>query len=217
MRFQHILFDLDGTLTDPAEGICASVIYALRRAGRPAGPPEEYYKFIGPPLLESFSRFCEADDDEARTLLKYYRERFSVIGLYENRVYPGIPELLKELKDAGAELMVATSKPEVYCQRILDRFGLAEYFDFIAGSELDGTRVAKVDVIAYALEQCGLTNDLGYCLMVGDREYDVLGARSNGIACAGVLYGYGSREELQKAGAAFIAETVDDLHAFLLR
>ncbi len=215
MRYRHILFDLDGTLTDPAQGICSCVMYALERGGYPLGKLSDYYKFIGPPLLESLQQHCGVTTSEAEMLLGYYRERFSSVGLYENEVYPGIPELLSALKDAGAELILATSKPEIYASRILEHFDLAQYFSGVTGSDLEGTRSQKSMVIAEALRRRGLTEP-SQCIMVGDRRFDVAGARANGLACIGVLYGYGDAGELRDAGAKYTAATVGELRRFLL-
>ena len=215
MRYHHILFDLDGTLTDPAQGICGSVMYALQKGGYPAGELSDYYRFIGPPLLESLQNHCHTTQKKARVLLEYYRERYAAVGLFENRVYPGIPELLSALHGAGAELILATSKPENFAQQILEHFELAQYFDCITGSDLSGLRDKKALVIAEALKRRSLT-ELADCIMVGDRLHDVLGARECGLDSVGVLYGYGSVEELEKAGATFVVDTVEDLCQFLL-
>ncbi|NLA86876.1 MAG: HAD family hydrolase [Clostridiales bacterium] len=214
MNFQTILFDLDGTLTDPGIGITNSVMYALQKYGITVNDRSELYKFIGPPLWESFERYYGFSEAEAKKAVAYYREHFSVTGMFENTVYDGIDATLAALEDAGKTLLVATSKPEVFAEQILQHFDLAKYFDFIGGSELDGSRVNKNDVIRYTLEMSGVT-DLSTAVMVGDREHDILGAKKVGITSVGVLFGYGSREELEAAGADFIAETVNDLHRIL--
>ncbi len=141
MRWHTILFDLDGTLTDPAQGICGSVMYALEKAGRPVGSMESYHKYIGPPLLRSFEVYNGATPEEAQELLKFYRERFSTVGLYENEIYPGIPELLRELKEHGARIAVATGKPTVFSERILDHFGLLPYIDIVSGISLSSSGI----------------------------------------------------------------------------
>jgi phosphoglycolate phosphatase len=171
--------------------------------------------FIGPPLWESFERFYGFSEAEAKKAVGYYREHFSVTGLFENTVYDGIDAMLAALEDAGKTLLVATSKPEVFAEQILQHFDLAKYFSFIGGSELDGSRVNKSDVIRYTLEMSGVA-DLSTAVMVGDREHDILEAKKVGIASVGVLFGYGSREELESAGAGDIAETVGDLRRILL-
>ena len=211
----HILFDLDGTLTDPAPGITNSIMFALKKAGMHVGPREEYYKFIGPPLVDSFCRFCGADHDTALLLLKYYREYFSVTGLFENAMFPGIPDMLDKLKNAGYTLAVATSKPEGFSCRILEHFGIFDRFAFVAGSTLDESRSTKAEVITWALENLGIAPDRA--VMVGDREHDILGARQQHLGkSVGVLFGYGSRNELESAGADFIAADIDELTAVLL-
>lgn len=215
MNFQTILFDLDGTLTDPGIGITNSVMYALDKFGISVGDRSELYKFIGPPLWESFKRFYGFSEEQSKRAVEYYREHYKVTGIFENAVYDGISELLTTLKASGKTLLVATSKPEIFAKQVLEHFDLSEYFTFIAGSELDGTRVNKVEVIRYALYSCGIT-DLATTVMIGDREHDILGAQKAGIAAIGVLFGYGSRLEHEEAGADFVAETVADIQNILL-
>lgn len=215
MRYDPILFDLDGTLTDPGLGITNSVMYALRHFGIVVTDRRELYKFIGPPLWESFERYYGFSRAEAEKAVGYYREYFKDKGIFENEVYSGIEELLQQLKAKGRTLLVATSKPEVFARQILEHFKLAAYFSYIAGSELDGTRVRKAEVIRYALERSGIS-ETAAAVMVGDREHDILGARDAGIDAVGVLFGYGSREELEQAGACHIAETVAGLRRLLL-
>ncbi len=213
-EYKTILFDLDGTLTDSKEGITRSVRYALESLGENIPGDEILNKFIGPPLKESFMKYCGLSDDKTKSALEKYRERFSVTGIYENSVYDGIESLLKLLKANGKKLIVATAKPEIYANRIIEHFGLAPYFDFIAGSEFDGARTNKNDVMSYVFELLDIS-DRSTVIMVGDREHDVIGAKSQGIPCIGVLYGYGSRTELEAAGADYIVETVADLRRFL--
>lgn len=215
MRYPYILFDLDGTLTDPAEGICGCIQYALEKDGRSVGPMEEYYPWIGPPLEFSFQEFAGAEGEDVARLVTYYRERFSTVGLFENEMYPGIPELLRELKATGAHLAVATGKPTVYARQILEHFDLLRYFDCVCGISLGGTAMTKADVITEALKQLGQP-DTQSCVMVGDRKHDVQGAQATGLTSIGVLYGYGSREELEAAGAGAIAESVEALGCLLL-
>jgi len=210
-----IIFDLDGTLTDPEEGICESVRYALTKGGYPVGSREQYHPWIGPPLLRSFIEYAGVDEAEALRLLGFYRERFSTVGLFENRVYPGIPELLRELKAAGNRLMVATGKPAVFSERILEHFGLLAYFDTVSGISLSETPMDKQGVITAGLLRMGVT-DRTDCVMVGDLDQDVEGARLCGLPCIYVLYGYGSREEALRCGAAQIAESVSELRAILM-
>lgn len=197
MNYHVYLFDLDGTLTDPGPGIKNSIRYALSKKGLPALSEEILNAFIGPPLLDSFAEHCGATPADAQLLLKYYREYFADRGMFENTVYPGIAEVLAALKERGAKLYVATSKPEPFAKQILAHFGLAPYFDFIGGSTMDETRTKKAEVIDYVLKE----NDLNAneCLMVGDRYYDIEGARSCGLGAAAVLFGYGDFEELKSA------------------
>ncbi|NLA73719.1 MAG: HAD family hydrolase [Clostridiales bacterium] len=215
MKYKYVLFDLDGTLTDPVEGITNSIIYALKKYNIEISGREELYKFIGPPLLESFEKYYGFSKEEAKKALEYYREYYKDKGIFENLVYDGCEDLLKELKDKGLLLIVATSKPEVFAKKRLEYFDIAKYFTFIAGSNLDGSRVKKGEVIEYALKCCNIV-DLSKALMIGDREHDIIGAKSIGIASIGVLFGYGDRNELENAGADFIAETVADIKKFLL-
>lgn len=206
MDYKYIFFDLDGTLTDSALGITNSVKYALQKMQRPVLPEEILRKFVGPPLSYSFAHFCNMDEQTAQKAVATYREYFSVTGLFENEVYDGVEEMLQQLKQKGKKLVVATSKPEIYSVRIIEHFGLDGYFEFVAGSSLDESRNTKEKVIRYAMEQTGVTNS-AEVLMVGDREHDVIGATACGIKCLGVLWGYGSREELCKAGAADVVDT----------
>ncbi len=215
MRWKTILFDLDGTLTDPVTGICRSVQYALGKAGKPVGPLEHYHKWIGPPLLRSFEVYANATPEEAQTLLGYYRERFSSVGLFENEVYPGIPELLRELKEHGARLAVATGKPTVFSRQILEHFGLLPYIEYISGISLDREPPDKCQTILHALYELG-ESDKSRCVMVGDRAHDAIGAKMGGIDFVGVLYGYGSRDELEAEGAELIASDVKQLRRILL-
>lgn len=208
--YKYILFDLDGTLTDPGLGITNSVMYALKKFNIEVADRSSLYKFIGPPLLDSFEKFYGMAKEESQKALEYYREYFKPHGLYENEVYEGIEELLKELKENGKTLIVATSKPEEFAKEILRHFQLDKYFEFIAGATMDEKRVKKADVIAYALESCGVA-DVDAAIMIGDREHDVLGAKQVGLASIGVLYGYGDLEELENAGATYIAKTPEDI------
>lgn len=214
-EYKYILFDLDGTLTDPAVGITTCVAYALKKFGIEVEDISTLNHFIGPPLLDSFMADYGFSKEKAQTAIDYYRERFRVKGLYENEVYDGVPEMLEKLKNDGKKLILATSKPEPFAKEIMRHFGLDKYFDFVAGSNFDGTRTAKAEVIEYALESAGVT-DKSACIMVGDREHDIIGANKTGLDSIGVLYGYGSRKELESAGATFIAETVEDLTKLIL-
>ena len=211
--YTSLLFDLDGTLTDPALGITTAVAYAVEKMGFAPPPREKLLHYIGPPLKDTFMQdyhLSPAEGDRAVTL---YREYFAPRGLFENQVYPGIPELLAALKARGIWIALATSKPEVFAKKILDHFDMSQYFDEIVGSELDGRRVKKAEVVAEVLSRCPTPDR---ALMVGDRFHDVEGAHQNHLPAAGVLYGYGSREEMEEHKADFILETVADLSAFLL-
>lgn len=208
--YRYIFFDLDGTLTDPGEGITKSVAYALDKFGIHVEDRSSLNKFIGPPLKDSFMAYYGFSEEDAQKAVEYYREYFGVTGLFENRPYDGIYDVLETLKNRGYILAVATSKPEVYTERILEKFSLSGYFDHVAGATLDSSRVKKSDVIAHAVRLAGVT-DMKQILMAGDRKHDVEGAKAHGIDCAGVLYGYGSRQELADAGADYILEKPADI------
>jgi len=208
--YKNILFDLDGTLTDPGLGITNSIMYALRKMDKEVMEREALYKFIGPPLMDSFQKYCGLSEEESELAIKYYREYFKQYGLYENEVYAGVEKMLKVLKARQKKLVVATSKPEQFAIEILKHFHLYDYFNFVAGATMDATRYKKADVISYALENCKIT-DLSSVIMIGDREHDIIGAKQNGIDSIGVLYGYGSLEELENAGAMYIVEKPDEI------
>lgn len=212
--FTHILFDLDGTLTDPALGITNSVIYALKKLGFRAPERKDLYFFIGPPLLDSFKSYCNISDDQAQTAIKYYREYFSDKGVFENKLLEGIPELLNDLKKSGKTLAVATSKPLVFAQKILEHFNIAQFFDYAVGSELDGRLTDKSEVIAKTLKMMG-NPDKANTVMVGDRCFDITGAQKNRIKSIGILFGYGDRSELLEAGADYLAENTKELKKLL--
>jgi phosphoglycolate phosphatase len=200
----NIYFDLDGTLTDPKPGITRSIQYALRKLDRPAPSEDELTWCIGPPLRASFATLL-GDDSLADRGVALYRERFADIGLYENAVYPDIEHVLTGLARPGRRLFVATSKPAVYAKRIIEHFNLARHFETVFGSELDGTRVHKGELLAYAIEIAG--TDPAQSIMIGDRSHDIVGAKHNGMEAIGVAYGYGSPEELIDAGASHICAT----------
>ena len=204
MTTRAVFFDLDGTLTDPKPGITECIRHALGGLGRTPPPADELLWCIGPPLSASFATLLETTDDTliARSLA-LYRERFGTVGLYENAVYPGIPEAVAAVRAAGFATFVATSKPHVYARRIVEHFGLDTLFDGVYGSEMDGTRVEKADLIAYALAEERLAP--GRVLMIGDRQHDMIGARRCGVRAIGVSYGYGSEAELRAHGAEAIA------------
>jgi len=199
MSTLSLLFDLDGTLTDSRPGIISGIQHALSVMGLPIPPEPSLLRFIGPPTHDAFRELLSSSDPELNArAIGIYRERYAKVGLYENSVYPGITEGLAALTEAGATLFVATSKPQVFARQIIDHFELARYFKSVYGSELSGERSNKGDLIAHVLSQEGLTNDTW---MIGDRLHDIRGAKLNGLRSAGVLWGYGSRDELSEAGA----------------
>lgn len=208
--YKTVLLDLDGTLTDPGLGITNSVMHSLKKFGIKVNDRASLYKFIGPPLRESYAKYFQFSDEEIDRAVIYYREYYSEKGIFENVLYDGIPEMLKQIKDSGRGIVLATSKPEPFAIKILEHFHIDRYFDFTAGSTMEETRTNKAEVIVYALESCGIT-DLSSAVMVGDREHDIFGAKKAGLHSIGVLYGYGGREELQNAGATYIAERVEDI------
>lgn len=210
------LFDLDGTLTDPGTGITNSVAYALDKYGIEVSDRSVLYPFIGPPLRESFMKFYDFSEEKAEEAVWKYREYFSERGLFENEVYPGIPKMLEALKDKGARLFVATSKPTGYSRQILEHFNLLDYFEDIQGSTMDGSREKKADVIAYLLEMNQISEKADV-VMIGDRKQDIDGASANGLTSVGVLYGYGDRRELEDAMADHIAGDVVELGKLLQR
>jgi len=214
MRYSTVLFDLDGTIIDSAEGILKSFAYALTYFGVAVPDEEALRQYIGPPLLDSFQNGFGFPPDKATAATAKYRERYGTVGLRECRAYDGIPALLRELHGNGRNVVLATSKPEIYARQILENLGLADCFTQIVGSTLDGSRDSKTAVMRYALDSLQIT-DLSGCLMVGDRMYDGDAAAALGMDFAGVLYGFGSREELESAKAKYIAETVEALRALL--
>lgn len=226
--YKYCLFDLDGTLTDPKEGICKSAQYGLHKMGIEEPDIDKLEPFIGPPLVDSFMEFYGMSREDADKAVAFYRERFSAVGLYENEVYKGIEDMLDALKDRGARLAVASSKPTVYVEKILEHFKLSDYFDAVIGSNLDGTRSAKSEVVEEALlclyygkehegkTLSGCQDKYEMTAMIGDRKFDIEGAHAMGIAGIGVDYGYAAKGELKAAGADRIAKTVPELEAILL-
>jgi phosphoglycolate phosphatase len=214
MGYDLYLFDLDGTLTDPKIGITKSVRYALAGFGISVPSLDHLTKFIGPPLRDSFKIYYGFSDAEAEKAVSIYREYFSEYGIYENTVYPGVPEALDDLNEHSKTIILATSKPTVYAERILAHFGLNEYFTLVAGSELNGSRSLKSEVIKYALDIVDPQRTKS-AVMIGDREHDIIGARKNGIDSVGVTYGYGSRQELEDAGATMIINAIGGILSYL--
>lgn len=218
MAYQYILLDLDGTLTDPKEGIANCVAYALSSFGVTVEDLDELTKFIGPPLRWSFSNYYGFSEEDAERLVAKYRERYTDIGIFENRLFDGVPEMLRALKSAGKTVALATSKPEIFAKRILEKYGVAQYFDVIVGSLLDGTRDSKNDVIAEVLRQLNLPEEeKESCIMVGDRHHDISGGKAFGLATAGLRLGYAEPGELEAAGADHIAEDIEELTGLLLK
>ncbi len=215
MKYKYILFDLDGTLTEPEEGITKCIQYALSKLGIDEPDRKKLCKFIGPPLVPAFMEHYGFDEATARQALLYYRERFLVKGIYENKVYDGIPELLKRLKEAGGVLCLATTKPEPQAKEVLHHFNLAPFFDVIAGSDLNETVVEKPDVMRLAISRVAGYNP-EEAVMIGDRKFDIEGAKVHKIDSVGVLYGHGDLEELQNAGANYIVQSVQELCKLLL-
>ncbi len=212
-NYKYILFDLDGTLDDPFEGITKSVEHAMKKFGV-ACDREALGCFIGPPLTESFMKYFGLSEERAKQAVDYYREYYRPTGIFEVTIYDGIKELLKKLKGEGCELILAPSKPISFADMILERYGLKQYFAATFGSELDGTRVKKAEVIAYAHEQYPF--DKSQAIMVGDRRHDVEGAHECGIPCIGVTFGYGDRAEHESCGADFIADSVCEVEQILI-
>lgn len=216
MKYRYILFDLDGTVTNPEEGITKSFAYALEYMGIHVEELSELRKVIGPPLMQSFDEFYHFTHEEALVATEKYRERYQVTGWAENEVYPGIEEALRQLSEAGAKLILATSKPERFAVRIMEHFDLAKYFTMLCGADdYAKDRSTKEQVVRYAIDQNGIT-DIGEVIMVGDRKYDVIGASAVGIETIGVLYGFGDEQELSAAGAVHLVKTPEELVQYLL-
>ncbi|NNA22842.1 HAD family hydrolase [Pseudomonas lundensis] len=210
MHYQNVLFDLDGTLTDPREGITRSIQYGLSKMGIDEPDLSKLEHFIGPPLLQAFMATYGFDEARAWEAMGFYRERFAVTGLYENHVFDGVTPLLEELVGQGRQLFIATSKPQVYAREIARHFDFARHFNVIYGSELDGKRTHKVELIRHLLTEQGL--DPAQTLMIGDRKHDLIGARENGLDAAAVGYGFGSFEELSAFAPTYHFQTLAQLH-----
>lgn len=214
MKKRFLLFDLDGTLTDPKAGITKSVQYSLGFFGINVSDPDDLIPFIGPPLRDSYKKLYFFSDDEAEKAVEKYREYFVGKGIFENEIYEGIDDLLKIQYQNGKKLIIATSKPTVYAEKILEYFNIKKYFSFVSGSELDGRRSKKDLVIQYAFDNLGIT-ETEKAIMIGDKEHDIMGAKKLGVDNIGVLYGYGSFEELSNVGADYIVKTVNELSGLL--
>ena len=215
MNYKTAIFDLDGTITDSGPGIMNAIRYAVKKRGLPDVPEEVLRSFIGPPLKEQFRSVFGLSDDEGTIMVATYREYYGEKGIFENRVYDGVPEVFQKLQEAGVRILMATSKPEKYAKQIAEHFGFAKYFDFIGGACMDGRRTDKHDVIEYVIDSCKVCRE--NTVMIGDRRHDMIGASKAGIRSIGVLYGYGSREELERAGADMIAVTPDDISKLILQ
>ena len=215
--YRYLLFDLDGTLTDSSEGICKSIQYSLGKIGIQEDDLKKLEVFIGPPLRYSFKEYYGLEGELAEQAIAFYRERYTEVGKYENRPYPGIREMLIHLKAAGAVLAVASSKPELYVEDILRHFDLYELFDYVVGSDLGGKRETKTAVIREAMERMQVTREEQKgVLMVGDRHFDIDGAKELSLDSLGVYYGFAKSGELEAAGADYVVHTVDELEKLLL-
>ena len=212
--FDLIMFDLDGTLTDPEEGITKSVQYALEAYGIQENDRNKLRRFIGPPLVDGFMNFYGMTREDALKSVDKYRERFSVVGLYENRLFDGAAEMLETLKSSNKVLALATSKPHIFASKILEHFNLSKYFDIVVGAELDGTRNEKKEVIKEVLKRA---DNCKYPVMIGDRKHDCIGALENGIPCIGVSFGFAEEGELEENGAFVIADDFNELIKILLK
>ncbi len=218
--FEYILFDLDGTLTDPKLGITSSVQYALRALGIEEPSLDRLEPFIGPPLADSFREFYGLEGERLATAIDKYRERFATQGIFENEIYPGIPQMLADLKAKDKILAIASSKPTLFVEQILEHFEIRKYFDHVVGSNMDGTRGTKEEVVEETLRQM-LTVEMtpaqerDAVAMVGDRKFDIEGASVHGITSVGVLFGYAPEGELEEAGADYIVNSVKSLQVLL--
>ncbi len=214
-KYSTIAFDLDGTLTDPERGLIASFSYALGKMGIDYGDKKSLKRFIGPPLYDEWQRVYGFTPEQSSEALLIFREFFAVYGWWDNELYQGVAQMLKKLKGSGKTIVLATSKPEMFAKKILKLFDIDKYFDFIGGASTDKTRDKKWEVIEYVLAEIG-SPSRSECILVGDRVYDAEGAAMCGIDSLGVLYGHGSREEIESSGFTMIAETVDDITDILL-
>lgn len=211
--YKTILFDLDGTLTDPYMGITNSIIYALENMGREVPPRESLKSFIGPPLYDEFRRKFGMSDEEAKEAVRLYRVYYPEKGLYENRLIDGVRELLQELKSSNKRICLATSKPEPFAKKILENFDIDGYFDFVGAATLDGSVGTKTEVLRRVLEKTGA--DPNECVLVGDRMHDIIGAHEVGMKCIAVLVGYGDMAEFSEYGADFVAEKLCDVLKYI--
>lgn len=214
-KYKYVLFDLDGTLTDPKEGITKSIQYALKKYDILVEDLDSLEKCIGPPLKHSFMEYYNFTEEQADQAIEYYREYYSVKGMIENKLYRNIENLLKNLCESGLVLIIATTKPTVFAKQILKHFNLIKYFEAVVGSELDGTRSEKCEIIKFVIDKNHIKN-IQEIVMIGDRKYDIIGAHTNNIDSIGVTYGYGSYEELKSAKPTFIVESVKEIYKLIL-
>ena len=213
-RYETVAFDLDGTLTDPESGLTSGFAYALSKMGIKYSTKKELRRFIGPPLKAEFMSVYDLDDAGGEECVRLFREYFSVYGWWDNKLYPGVPEMLATLKDRGKKIVLATSKPEIFAEKILRLFDIAKYFDFVGAATLNHTRVEKSDILSYALD--AVKADRSSSVMVGDRKYDARGAVDVGIDSIGVLYGHGDKSEIDSAGFTYTVRSVEDITKILL-
>ena len=211
-----VLFDLDGTLSDSAPGITRCVQYALEKEFGIIRKPEELIEFVGPPLKEQFMLYTGCNDEMGERAVARYRERYRPVGIFENSLYPGIPELLLQLKNEGFRIALSSSKPEEFCHQILETFEIAQYFDVVCGSDMEGRHTDKAEIVEEVLHRLGMENRREEVVLVGDRKYDIIGARQRGVGTIGVSYGYGSREELELEWPDCIVDTVTELRNVLI-
>lgn len=220
--FQYCLFDLDGTLTDSREGITKSVQYGLKCVGIEEPDLKKLEVFIGPPLLDSFMGMYGLNEETAKQAIAFYRERFIPIGIYENKVFPEVARMLRRLQEKGIHLAVASSKPQPFVHKILQYFEIEEFFEVVVGSELDGRRGTKEEVVEEALRQLGVLDmpaeqRFSSCAMIGDRKFDIQGAKAYGLTGVGVRFGFAPEGELEAEGADYIVATMEELTELLLK
>ena len=215
MKYKYILFDLDGTLTDPKEGITKSIQYALKKYDINIDDLDSLVNFIGPPLIDSFKEYYGFDEEKSKEAVEFYREYYKTKGIFENFVYPGISDMLENMMRKGCIVILATSKPTLFAEQILEYFNLRQFFDYVIGSNLDGTRGKKGDIIKYIINSSGIEN-INEVVMVGDRKYDIAGAKENNIDSIGVTFGYGSIEELKSAEPTYISDSAEDIFKLVL-
>lgn len=216
--YKHVFFDLDGTITEPQEGIIGGVVYALEKFGIAVEDRKTLFPYIGPPLRVSFAEFHGLKEEQTEQAVSYYREYYSTKGILQNEIMPGMKEALAMLKEAGCQLYVATSKPELYAKQILEHLGLIDYFEIVAGSSFDKSRDSKEAVLAWLLEQLEVRDaKRSDIVMVGDRKFDVLGAKQFGIDQIGVLFGYGSKEEFEACGCMYLVQDAKSMVDIILK